>query len=58
MLPQTAVRASSQDVMALEALSQKFYDVLRLPMTSYDIPTRLVAVIGKVTQDRREPVVS
>jgi hypothetical protein len=34
------------------------YDVLRLPMTSYDIPTRLVAVIGKVTQAEGEPGVS
>jgi hypothetical protein len=52
------LQASSRNCDSIGSFVAAFYDVLRLPMTSYDIPTRLVAVIGKVTQARSEPGVS
>jgi hypothetical protein len=51
-------QASSQPYDSPGSSFAAFYDVLRLPMTPCDIPTRSVAVIGKVTPARAEPGVS
>jgi hypothetical protein len=52
------LQASSRNCDSTGSFVAAIYDVLRLPMTSYGIPTRLVAVIGKVTQARSERGIS
>jgi hypothetical protein len=52
------LQASSQRGDGPGSSFAAFYDLLRLHIKSYDIPKRMVAVIGKVTQARREPGVS